>query len=345
MSAKKPAKTSPSIPILFETNEIFVVFKRAGLATQGGAGLSHSLDELLGGQVGQKVFLVHRLDLETSGVMVVAKSAQAADKWTKLIASKAVKKTYKALCVRSENTPVAKSATITTPLIEKGRAVTATTRYKVLAEKKVILKKSEAVLGKGEGKSFLDKREKRFEGAREALGKKKIEVASEEGVNQEQEGGRNENFNNGARSFEGARGALDKAGVKRAREDAFFSQSGGEVGGAALFGESAFGEAVVIMEVLVTIETGRTHQIRRHLASIGCPIIADDKYGNFRLNRALKKHCGVKRLQLCCTSLECSAGGEPFKVQLSHEEAGAGAAFQGANQKEAYIPLFPMARF
>lgn len=338
MSAKKPAKTSPSIPILFETNEIFVVFKRAGLATQGGAGLSHSLDELLGEQVGQKVFLVHRLDLETSGVMVVAKSAQAADKWTKLIASKAVKKTYKALCVRSENTPVAKSATITTPLIEKGRAVTATTRYKVLAEKKVILKKSEAVLGNGEGKSFLDKREKRFAGAMEALGKKKSEVVSEEG-------NRNENFNNGARSFEGARGAFNKSGRKRAREDAFFGQSGGEVGGKGLFGESAFGEAVVIMEVLVTIETGRTHQIRRHLASIGCPIIADDKYGNFRLNRALKKHCGVKRLQLCCTSLECSAGLAPFKVQLSHEEAGSGCPSQSANQKEACIPLFPMARF
>ncbi|MCU0933156.1 MAG: pseudouridine synthase, partial [Thiobacillaceae bacterium] len=37
------------------------------------------------------------------------------------------------------------------------------------------------------------------------------------------------------------------------------------------------------------LKTGRTHQIRVHLASIGHPIAGDDKYGDFELNRALKK--------------------------------------------------------
>jgi 23S rRNA pseudouridine955/2504/2580 synthase len=43
--------------------------------------------------------------------------------------------------------------------------------------------------------------------------------------------------------------------------------------------------------------TGRTHQIRVHLAHAGHPVLGDDKYGDFPLNRALAKE-GVKRLFL-----------------------------------------------
>ncbi len=39
----------------------------------------------------------------------------------------------------------------------------------------------------------------------------------------------------------------------------------------------------------VTLKTGRTHQIRVHLASAGHPIAGDDKYGDFELNRALQR--------------------------------------------------------
>jgi 23S rRNA pseudouridine955/2504/2580 synthase len=51
------------------------------------------------------------------------------------------------------------------------------------------------------------------------------------------------------------------------------------------------------------LKTGRTHQIRVHLAALQHPIAGDDKYGNFELNRALKKR-GLKRMFLHAARLE-----------------------------------------
>jgi 23S rRNA pseudouridine955/2504/2580 synthase len=39
----------------------------------------------------------------------------------------------------------------------------------------------------------------------------------------------------------------------------------------------------------VGIKTGRTHQIRVHLAQAGMPIVGDDKYGDFAFNKALAR--------------------------------------------------------
>ena len=48
--------------------------------------------------------------------------------------------------------------------------------------------------------------------------------------------------------------------------------------------------------------TGRTHQIRVHLAHLGHPVLGDDKYGDFELNRKLRKE-GLKRMFLHAAKL------------------------------------------
>jgi 23S rRNA pseudouridine955/2504/2580 synthase len=59
--------------------------------------------------------------------------------------------------------------------------------------------------------------------------------------------------------------------------------------------DHALGQEMSLLEV--TIKTGRTHQIRVHLASAGHPIVGDDKYGDFDLNRELARQ-GLKRMFL-----------------------------------------------
>jgi 23S rRNA pseudouridine955/2504/2580 synthase len=58
----------------------------------------------------------------------------------------------------------------------------------------------------------------------------------------------------------------------------------------------------------VTIKTGRTHQIRVHLANEGHPIAGDDKYGDFEINKALQKtvvsRAPLKRMFLHAWSLK-----------------------------------------
>jgi 23S rRNA pseudouridine955/2504/2580 synthase len=66
----------------------------------------------------------------------------------------------------------------------------------------------------------------------------------------------------------------------------------------------------------VTIKTGRTHQIRVHLASGGHAIAGDDKYGDFERNRALQK-LGLKRMFL-----------HAWRLQFTHPASGERMALQ-----------------
>ena len=63
----------------------------------------------------------------------------------------------------------------------------------------------------------------------------------------------------------------------------------------------------------VRLITGRTHQIRAHMASIGCPILGDSKYGNNTANRELK----LKYQALCAWELVLPRFTSPDFADLS----------------------------
>lgn len=74
--------------------------------------------------------------------------------------------------------------------------------------------------------------------------------------------------------------------------------------------------------VEVELKTGRTHQIRVHLAHLGFPLAGDDKYGDFALNRDLQK-AGLKRMFL-----------HAARLSLPHPLSGASLAFEAPLPEE-----------
>ena len=132
-----------SIPIIFEDDEIFIINKPSGISVQGGQGVSHPLDEEFSRQVGFKIHLVHRLDKETCGLMVIAKNPAAASKWIELISSKQVQKEYTAICFNEPiiNGKKQESGTISSAVIKKSiknqKELAAITNFTVEKTKKI----------------------------------------------------------------------------------------------------------------------------------------------------------------------------------------------------------------
>ncbi len=86
--------------LLFEDRKVLVFNKPSGLAVQGGSGINRSVDSMLESlrdKSGQKPRLCHRLDRDTSGVLVVAKTRSAAAQLTKSFRHRDTDKTYWAL--------------------------------------------------------------------------------------------------------------------------------------------------------------------------------------------------------------------------------------------------------
>lgn len=87
--------------VLYEDEEVLVLNKPAGLAVQGGTKTIKHIDRLLSawGEGLERPRLVHRLDRDTSGVLVLGKTPGAAAKLSGAFARRRVEKTYWALVI------------------------------------------------------------------------------------------------------------------------------------------------------------------------------------------------------------------------------------------------------
>jgi len=94
---------------LFEDSDVLVLNKPWGLASQGGSGTTRHVDGMLAAltdKKGERPVLVHRLDRDTSGVLLCAKSRKMASELGALFRARETRKTYWALvegCPKPEN--------------------------------------------------------------------------------------------------------------------------------------------------------------------------------------------------------------------------------------------------
>jgi 23S rRNA pseudouridine955/2504/2580 synthase len=93
--------------VLYSDQHILAIDKPAGLPVQGGTGTQRHLDAMLDAfqQGGQRPRLVHRLDRDTSGVLVLARSAFAASALGQGFRSRLAKKLYWAIVVGAPQPP------------------------------------------------------------------------------------------------------------------------------------------------------------------------------------------------------------------------------------------------
>lgn len=223
------------IQSLYESDEILILDKPAGLPVQPGEGVRVTLIDAVERDYGFRPYLVHRLDKETAGLIIVAKDSRSASLWTRAIERKDIRKFYRAVVSGGPEGP---SGVMRAPVSVRGESMAAETKWRLLG---------------------------RF-GAREG----------------EPEG-------------------------------------------------SAPRDGFSYLEL--ELGTGRTHQIRLHLAEAHCPILGDDRHGDFRLNKALHKSCGLKRLLLLSRLLVLPDGTEVTAPIPDYFRAFLGA-FPGAPDPE-----------
>ncbi len=104
--------------VLYDDGDVLAINKPAGIATQGGMNIERHIDGMLEALItkdGIKPRLVHRLDKETSGVLLLARSADIARKLGRMFQSREMKKIYWAITAPA---PMDMEGEIKAPLIK-----------------------------------------------------------------------------------------------------------------------------------------------------------------------------------------------------------------------------------
>ena len=101
--------------ILYEDSNFIILDKWTGIATQGGSKINISIDHIIK-NISENYNLVHRLDRETSGLLIVAKNYQYTKIFGKLFKDKLIQKTYIATC---QGKPKHKESKIELGIIDK----------------------------------------------------------------------------------------------------------------------------------------------------------------------------------------------------------------------------------
>lgn len=122
--ASKPGLSSRDVAyarslVLYEDDEVLALNKPSGLAVQGGTKTTKHIDRLLSawGEGLERPRLVHRLDRDTSGVLVLGKTPGAAAKLAGAFARRKAQKTYWALVLGH---PKPADGVLDLPLVKKG---------------------------------------------------------------------------------------------------------------------------------------------------------------------------------------------------------------------------------
>ena len=120
--------------IIYENTDFIILNKWTGIATQGGSKINISIDHIIK-NISEKYNLVHRLDRETSGLLIIAKNLLSTKYFGKLFKERLINKVYIAIC---QGKPINSESVINLTIPDKkdkSKSSVSITHYKVIENK------------------------------------------------------------------------------------------------------------------------------------------------------------------------------------------------------------------